>query len=134
MCGLYHYNVTSKMMIFGWRNSTPAQGATTKSELFPPCSFLAVPCLWLCCVVTKGIRTQDTQLPSIPGPSMSREDDSEDKPGVHWTIRNHREGPDEQIITTITSKCTANSEGSAENICIVVCAFCILGYLTACPL
>lgn len=58
----------------------------------------------------------------------------EDKLGVHRTIQSGREWPDEQIITTITSKCMTNSEDSAENNCIVACTFCILGYLTVCPL
>lgn len=83
--------------------------------------------------MTKGIRTKEIQLPSILGPFESRENDLEDKLGVHRTIQNGREWPDEQIITTITRKCMANSEDSAENNCIVVCTFCILGYLTAYP-
>lgn len=81
------------MMIVGWWDTTPAQGATAKNRLFPPCSFPALPCPWLCCVVTKGIKTKKTQLPSILGPSVSREDDLEDKPGVHRTIQSSREGP-----------------------------------------
>lgn len=132
MCGLYHCNLSSKM-ISDYGAHYTSRGKKAMGGLFPPCPFPALPWLWLRCAVTKGTRTKETQLPLFLG--LLRIGRMTQR--TNWECTGPfrmAEWPDEQIITTITSKCTANSEDSAENNCIVACTFCILGYLTACPL